>query len=150
MPRINLTLSPEHKLYTLPVTFYSAPRFTQGVAIFDSGSAGTSITGSIASGLGIEVNLLSKKPVSGVTGIKNIPVITKLDVILPSTKVVTLNDVTILEDVYKENVKKKHGIQVSREVLRAALPNLLGLDFLEELRGTLVISPAKNEAYIEW
>lgn len=150
MPKINLTLSPEHKLYTLPVTFYSAPKFMQGVAIFDSGSAGTSITSSIASGLDIEVSSLPRKPVSGVTGIKQTPVIMKIDIILPSTKVVTLNDVTILEDVHKEDVRRKHGILVSREVIRAAVPNLLGLDFLKELGGTLVISPAKNEAYIEW
>ncbi|MCL4421038.1 MAG: hypothetical protein M1477_05050 [Candidatus Thermoplasmatota archaeon] len=144
MPKVDLTLSSEYKLYTLPVTYHVSKATATGTAVFDSGSAGSSITERLAEKLNVDLKNLPYRTVSGVTGIQSYKLISQIDIMLPNSKVVTLQNVTVLEDVHKEKVKKINGIKVGTNVLKASVPNLLGLDFLTQLNGTIVISPAKK------
>jgi hypothetical protein len=150
MPRVDLTLSPEYKLYILTTLFHVSANAENATAIFDSGSAGSSITERLAEKLKVNLNNLQSRMVSGVTGIRKVRYISKMDVILPNFIVITLPDVSVLENIHKEVTKKTNGIKVGKSVLEASVPNILGLDFLIALKGTAVIKPSENLAYIEW
>ncbi len=151
MPRQNLSFSKQYSLYTLSVGFHTSGNVVSGTAIIDSGSAGTSITENVASELEIIPSQLKRMIISGVTGIDSKPMLEKIDIVLfVGTKVVPLENVTILENFQRERKRKQQGIRVGTDIQSVALPNLLGLDFLKKLNATFVMSVSKNEAYIEW
>lgn len=152
MPQIPLTLDPNLKLFATSVTFFKNGIFKPTICVVDSGSEVTSITEELMTDLKItDADLSEKIRVAGVTGIGYNRTVNELDIILPiNTKVVKVKNVAILTSPRIEKTVKKQGMKIGIDVIRAAVPNLLGLDFLDALKGTLHISYNSNNSYIEW
>jgi len=150
MPKVNLTLSSEYHLYALTAVFNVSKPPIYDVAIFDTGSATSSITKGLAEKLGVNLYNLPSKLIAGSTGIRKFRCISKIDIMLLSSKTVTLQDVAILENTHKEVPMKRNGMKVGNDIFEASVPNILGLDFLVALKGKAIISPSENLAYIEW
>jgi hypothetical protein len=151
MGRIDLKPYPNSSLFSALVAFVYQRKHAEKNSIVDTGSECSSITEDTANSLGISLSGSSKSPVMGVNAIKNAPTVDELEVlILNDAKFVKLKNVQILEPIQSIHFKKVLGRKVPDSVARAALPDILGLDFLQNLKAVLVISYPSNEFYIKW
>ncbi len=151
MGKLELRRSSADSLFSAAVAFVYNDKFVTRTPIIDSGSEKSSITIDTAESLGVNLADARLKPLMGVSGIKNAPVISGIQVLIPEeAKFVQLEDVQILEDVGRVQFKKVLGHRVPESVTRAAIPNILGLDFLIKLNSALVLSFKTSEFYIKW
>ncbi len=151
MGRIDLKPYPNSSLFSVIVSFVYHDKHIERNSIIDTGSESSSINEDTARSLGIDISGSNTVAVMGVNAIKNTPVIDEIDVLIPSdARFIKLKNVQISESIQNIQYKKVIGYKVPDSVIRAAIPNILGLDFLQNLEGTLVISYPNKEFYIKW
>ncbi len=152
MGSIKLTRSAKYHLYTIDVSYLNNSQPCPFTAIIDTGSEKSSINEATAKKLGISKDGLPRRDYAGVGGSISSPVIESFRLWFMAEgelKNVALREVAI-HDPIKRKVTKKTGFTVQRGFTSYESPNILGLDFLEGLNATLVLSPGGGVSEIRW
>lgn len=154
MGSIPLTLDPSKKLFSVPVLVWYNSRPENTLMYVDSGSTITSITTKEAESLGIDVRSLPTEPVGGVGGLSQMGVLYNVTLgVFDSTRspvAVQLKKLGVNPSRVRRVKQRTDGIYKKTRETFSEMICLLGLDFIGELHGELVLRPDKGTGEIKF
>ena len=156
MGRVRLAKDSLSGLYSLNVSLVNNDTGKNvNVKMFlDTGSSLTSITETVAKDLRLEPDKLEREDIGGIGGMSSIPIAKNLELFIlgegSEPKIVKLKKIGINRDEIRRERRHGRGVDRRISVSTAGMVNLVGLDFIEQLKGKIVIDTVSSSGHIEW
>ena len=154
MGSLELKIDSKYRLFSLDVFSQKKEEMIPYTAIIDTGSEISGLNERTARALGIDIDRLQTRSTAGIGGVVvDTPTIQNLTLcFLGSDNVVSvkLPIVSIHRDTRRKVRKKESGITVARGTETTEVPNILGVDFLHQLKGKLCLDFQNSKYVIEW
>lgn len=163
MSFIDLGWDASTKLFRLPILIAiniasptgsgMARKFAKAIFYLDTGSGISSLTDEKASELGIDYNSLPTEQIAGIGGFTQGHILTNVEFIVligNDTKTVTLPKINVIPSEISKKVEVRQGVYKKRGTSSGKMMCLLGLDYLEAIRGEVCLNFVNKKGTIKF